>query len=141
MWAALLSNSGSSLAMVAFQAVRLQAGLLPHALHGVFADAQRRGQLAAAPGRRPVAGFFPRGRQDAGAQGRSQHFGFLAGMISVQSFDSALPEALLPAHDGGGGGPELALDPVERRAFGQPQNQLGAKHVSGGQRTRLGYAA
>jgi len=62
-------------------------------------------------------------------------------MIRVQAFQSVLPEALLPAHDGGRRGPELPLDGVEGRAFGQHQNQLGAKHVSGGQRTGLGNAA
>jgi hypothetical protein len=35
----------------------------------------------------------------------------------------------------------LSLDCVERRAFGQHQNQLGTKHLSGGQRTGLGDAA
>ena len=47
--------------------------------------------------------------------------------------ESVLPEALFPAHDGGRGGLELSLDRVEGRAFGQHQNQLGAKHISGGQ--------
>jgi len=62
-------------------------------------------------------------------------------MISVQSFDSGLPEALLPANDGGRRGLELSRDRVERRAFRQHQNQLGAKHISGGQGTGLGDAA
>jgi len=38
-------------------------------------------------------------------------------------------------------GLELSLDSVEGRIFRQHQNQLGAKHVTGGQRTRLGDAA
>jgi hypothetical protein len=36
---------------------------------------------------------------------------------------------------------ELSLDRAEGRAFRQHQNQLSAKHVSGGQRTGLGDAA
>jgi len=42
---------------VAFEAVRLQARFLPNAMHRVFADTERRGQLAATPVRRPVARF------------------------------------------------------------------------------------
>jgi hypothetical protein len=79
-------------------------------MHGVFADTQRGGQFAATPVGGPVAGSSPRGGQDAGAPSGSQHTGFLAGMIGVQSFDSGLPEALLPANDGGGGRLELPLD-------------------------------
>ncbi len=126
---------------VAFETVWLQSRFLPNPMHGVFADAQHGGQLAATPVRGPVVRFSPRGRQDTGAQSRSQHPGFLAGMIGVQSLESVLPEALLPANDGGRRGLELSLDCVERRAFGQHQNQLGAKHISGGQRTGLGDAA
>ena len=127
---------------VAFETVRLQACFLPDAMHGVFADTQCGGQFATTPVRGPVAGFSPGGGQDAGAQSRSQHTGFLAGMIGVQSLESVLPEALLPANDGGSRGLELSLDRVERRrAFGQHQNQLGAKHISRGQRTGLGDAA
>ena len=63
---------------VAFETVRFQARFLPHAMHGLFADAERSGQFAATPVRRPVARFSPRGRQDAGAQSRSQHTGLLA---------------------------------------------------------------
>ena len=126
---------------VAFEAVRLESGLLPNPMHSVLADAQPGGQFAATPVRGPVAGFFPRGGQDAGAQSGSQHTGLLAGMIGVQSLESVLPEALFPAHDGGRRGLELSLDRVEGRAFGQHQNQLGAKHISGGQSTGLGDAA
>jgi hypothetical protein len=46
-----------------FQAVRLQAGFLPNPMHGVFTDAQRRGQLATAPVRRRVARPSPRSGQ------------------------------------------------------------------------------
>ena len=126
---------------VAFEPVRLQAGFLPNPMHGIFADAQHGSQFAATPVRGPVAGFFPRSGQDAGAHSGSQHTGLLAGMIGVQSLKPILPEALLPAHDGGRRGLELSLDRIERRAFGQHQNQLGAKHISGGQSTRLGDAA
>ena len=75
---------------VAFEAMRLQARFLPNPMHGVFADAQRGGQLAATPVRGPVAGLSPRGGQDAGAQSRSQHTGLLAGMIGVQSLESVI---------------------------------------------------
>jgi len=125
---------------VAFEAVRLQARFLPNPMHGVFADAPHGGQFAATPVRGPVAGFFPRGGQDTGAQSGSQHTGFLAGMIGVQPFESVLPEALLPANDRRRSGRQPLLDRVERRAFSQHQNQLGAKHISGGQRTGLGDA-
>ena len=72
---------------VAFQAVRLQAGFLPDAMHGVFTDAQRGGQFAATPVRRAVAGLSPRGGQNAGAQSGRQHTGLLAGMIGVQALE------------------------------------------------------
>ena len=98
---------------VAFEAVRFQARFLPNAMHCVFADAERRGQLATTPVRRPVARFSPRRRQDAGTQSRSQHTGLLAGMIGIQSLQSVLPEALLPANDGGRRGLELSLNRIE----------------------------
>ena len=126
---------------VAFEAVRFQTGLLPNSMYGVFADAQRGSQLAATPVRGPVAGFSPRVGQNAGAQSGSQYTGFLAGMMGVQSIESVTTEALLPANDRGRRGLELSLDRVEGRAFVQHQNQLGAKHISGGQRSRLGDAA
>jgi hypothetical protein len=84
-----------------------------------------------------VAGFSPRGVQNAGAQSGSQYTRLLAGMIGVQPIEPVVPEALLPANDGGRRGLELSLDRAERHAFPQHQNQLGAKHISGGQRTRL----
>ncbi len=126
---------------VAFEAVWLQARFLPNAMHGVFADAQRGGQFAATPVRRPVAGLSPRGRQDASVQSRSQHPGLLAGMIGVQSLDPLLPETLLPANDRGRSGLQPLLDRVEGRPFCQHQDQLGAKHVTGRQSTGLGDAA
>lgn len=126
---------------VAFETVWFQAGFLPNAMHGVFADAQRGGQFAATPVRRPVAGFSARGGQDTGTQGRSQHTGHLAGMIGVQSLQPVVPKALLPANDSGRRSLELSLDGVERRAFRQHQNQLGTKHISGGQSTGLSDAA
>ena len=43
-------------------------------------------------------------------------------MKGVQSFESLLPETLLPANDGGRRGLELVLDGVERCALGQQQN-------------------
>lgn len=117
---------------VAFEAVRLQARFLPNPMHSVFTDAQRGGQFAATPVRRPVAGLSPRGGHNAGAQSGRQHTGLLTRMIGVQSLESVLPEALLPANDGGRRGLELLLDGTKGRAFRQHQNQLGAKHISGG---------
>ena len=114
------------------EAVRLQARFFPHAMHGVFANAQHGGQFAATPVRGSIAGLSPRGGQDAGPQSGSQHTGFLPRVIGIQSFESELPEALLPANDGGRRSLELALDRAKGRAFRQHQNQLGAKHVSGG---------
>ena len=126
---------------IAFQTMRLQTRFLPNAMHGVFADAQRGGQLAATPVGGSVAGLSPRGGQNAGAQSRSQHSGLLAGMIGVQSLESVLPEALLPANDRRRRGLQPLLDGIEGRAFRQHQDQLGAKHVPGGQRPGLGDAA
>ena len=126
---------------VAFETVRLQARFLPNAMHGVFADARGGSQFAATPVCGPVVRFSPGGRQDASTQSRSQHTGLLAGMIGVQSLESALPEALLPANDPRRGGLKLLLDRVEGRAFCQHEDQLGAKHVSGRQSTGLGDAA
>ncbi len=77
---------------VAFETVRLQASLFPNAMDGVFADAQHRGQLAAAPVCGSVAWLSPRDRQYPGPQSRGQHTGLLAGMIGVQSIQSILPE-------------------------------------------------
>jgi hypothetical protein len=91
--------------------------------------------------RGPVARFFPRDRQDAGAQRGSQHTGLLAGMISVQPLESVLPEALLPANDGGRRGLELSLDRAEGGTLCQHEDQLGAKHISGRKSTGLGDAA
>ena len=107
---------------VAFQSVRLQAGFLPNPMYGVFADTQGGGQFAATPVRGPVAGFFSRGGQDAGTQSGSPNLGFLAGMIRVQSFQSVLPEALLPANDGRRSGLQLPLDGVEGRTFCQHED-------------------
>ena len=82
---------------VAFEAVRFQTGLLPNPMYGVFADAQRGSQLTATPVRGSVARFSPRSGQNEGAQSGSQYAGLLAGMIGVESLESAAPEALLPA--------------------------------------------
>jgi hypothetical protein len=53
---------------VSFEAMRLEAGFLPNAMHGTFADVQCRGQLAATPVRGAVTGLSPRGGQDTGAK-------------------------------------------------------------------------
>jgi hypothetical protein len=62
---------------VSFEAMRLEAGFLPNAMHGIFADVQCRGQLAATPVRGAVTGLSPRGGQDTGAQsGGLEHWAF-----------------------------------------------------------------
>ena len=45
---------------VAFQTMRFQAGFLPGAMHGIFADTQDRSQLAATPVRRAILRLSPR---------------------------------------------------------------------------------
>ena len=126
---------------VTLQAVGLQARFFPDPMHCVLADSQRRRQFAATPMRGTVAGFLAGGRQNPGAQSRSQHRGLLAGMIGIEPIEPGLEEALLPANDGGSSGLQPALDGAEGRAFGQHQDELGAKDVAGRQRTRLSNAA
>jgi len=62
-------------------------------------------------------------------------------MTGVESIEPALLEAPLPTQDRGRGGLEMPFDGVEGCALRQQQDQFGAKHVSGGQRTGLGNAA
>ena len=101
MSAALLSNSGSSLAIVTLQAVGFQARFFPDPMHRVLADTQRGRQFAATPMGGTVAGFLAGGRQDPGPQSRSQNRRLLAGMIGIEPVEPGLEEALLPADDGG----------------------------------------
>jgi len=65
-------------------------------MHRVFADTERRGQLAATPVRNPSLGFLRDGRQDAGRKAGVSNWAS-AGMIGVQSSSPYRPEALLPA--------------------------------------------
>jgi hypothetical protein len=70
-----------------------------------------------------------------------KHIGWLARFMSIQSIHAGIKEARLPAADGRRRSPKLPLDGVERCTLSQHQNQPGAKHISSGQRTRLGDAA
>ena len=115
---------------VALQAVRPQASLGPDAMHGVFTDAQRRGQLTAAPVRGTIAGFLASGPQNAGAQKRGQHPGALAGMMGIEAIQTGCQEPLLPTNDRRSCGLQPLLDRAKGRTVGQHQDQLGAEHVS-----------
>ena len=64
---------------VALQAVRLQASFLPDAVHGVLADAQSGGQLAATPVRRAVLGRLARGGKNPRPQPAVSTVGFCPG--------------------------------------------------------------
>ena len=99
---------------VTLQAMGFQASFFPDPMHSVLADSQRCCQFAATPMRGTVAGFLAGGRQNPGSQTRSQHRSFLAGMISVQSIEPGLEEALLPANDRGSTGLQPALNSVEQ---------------------------
>jgi hypothetical protein len=62
-------------------------------------------------------------------------------MMGIQSIHPQPKEARLPADGGRCRGSKLLLDHAESGTFGQHQDQAGAKHISGGQRTRLRNAA
>jgi hypothetical protein len=62
-------------------------------------------------------------------------------MTDVHSIEPEFPKAPLPANDRGRGGLQPMLNGVERRAFCQQEDQLGAKHVSGRQGAGLGNGA
>jgi hypothetical protein len=110
-------------------------------MHGVFADTQHRRQFAATPMGRAIAGFLAGSRQNPGPNRRGQHADRLTGMIGVEAIEAGGQKALLPANDRRCGGLEPLFDRIEGGPFGQHQEQLGAKHISGGQRTGLGDAA
>ena len=122
---------------IAFEPMRLQSSFSPGPMDGVFAHSQDRSQLAATPVRRSIARFLTRCRQNLRPQSRCQHAGRLTRMMGIQSIHSQPKEARLPADDGRCRGAKLLLDHAETGAFGQHQNQSSAKHISGGQRTRL----
>jgi hypothetical protein len=126
---------------VTLQAMRLQASLSPHPMHGVLADAQGCGQLAATPVRGTVLRLFTGSRQNPGSQLRSQYPSRLSRMAGIQAVDPRGKEALLPAADRGCRGPQPVLDCAERGALCQHQDELDAKDISGWQRARLGDAA
>ena len=62
-------------------------------------------------------------------------------MVGVDTIQSRLQEALLPANDGWSTGLQPAFDGVEGCTFGQQEDQLGTEDVPGWQGTRLGNAA
>ena len=82
---------------ITLQAMGLQARFFPNPMHCVLADSQRRRQFAATPMGGTVAGFLASGGQNPGAQSRSQQRRLLAGVIGIESVESGLEEALLPA--------------------------------------------
>ena len=126
---------------VALQAVRLQAGLFPHPMHCVLADAQRCGKLATTPVSGTVLRLLAGSRENPGSQLRSQHGSRLSGMTRIQAIHTRSKEALLPPADRRRRGPQPLLDRIERRSLGQHQNQPGAEDISGGQRAGLGTTA
>jgi hypothetical protein len=107
---------------VAFQTMRFQTRFFPNAMHGVFTDAQRSGQFAAAPMGGSVAWLFACGGQNASPQSRSEYAGWLAGMIGVQSIHPILLKALFPATDGGRCGLQPFFDCVKGCALCQQQD-------------------
>ena len=58
-------------------------------------------------------------------------------MIGIEPIDSGLQKALFPANDRGSTGLQAAFDRVEGSSFGQHQDELGAKNITGRQRTGL----
>src|SRR5262245_56942196 len=83
---------------VALQPMRLQAGFMPDALDGIFADLQVFGQFAARPMSGSVTGLASRGFQYLRLQSRSDHRGFLSRMPDLQQASHALFfEAASPA--------------------------------------------
>src|ERR1700723_756743 len=126
---------------VPLQAVGLQTGFLPDAMHGVFADAQFRSQLAATPVGRTVLRLPTRGGKNPRTQLRSQYKSRLSGMAGIQTIDSRSTKTLLPPDDGWCRRPQLLLDGAERRPLGQHQDQSRAEYISGRQRAGLGNAA
>jgi len=99
---------------ITLQAVGFEASFFPHAMHRVFADAQRCRQFAAAPMRRTIFGLLAHGRQNPSSQRWSQNRGCLPGMIGIQTVESGFEKALLPADDGGCAGLQLPFDGVVR---------------------------
>jgi hypothetical protein len=126
---------------VMLQAMGFQASFFPDPMHSVLADSQRCRQFAATPLRGTVAGFLASGRQNPGAQSRSQYRGLLAGVIGIKPIEPGLEETPLSADDGGSRGLQLPLDRAERRALSQHPDKLGAKDIACGQGTRLSDAA
>ena len=126
---------------VTLQTVRLQARLLPDAVHGVLAETQGGGQLAATPVRRAILGRLARCGKDPRPQLGGQHRGLLSGMSRIQPVQSGGQKTLLPTTDGRRGCSQPQLDGTVRSAFGQHQDQPGAKEIPGRQRPGLGNAA
>lgn len=126
---------------VTLQPMRLQARLLPDAVHGILADTQLSRQFAATPVRGTVLRFSASGRKDPGPQLRREHRCGLTGMAGIQPVDAGSQEPLLPAADGGCRGCQPFFDGVPGGAVGQHQDQPGTKCVPGRQRARHRDAA
>ena len=123
------------------QPVRLQTRLMPNAMHGILADAQRRRQLTAAPVRRLVGGRLARRSQNPRPQSGRKHERLLPRVCRVQSLQSCGQETLLPAADGRSRGSQAMLDRAVGCPFCQHQDQPGAKDIARRQRTGLSDAA
>ena len=84
---------------VAFQAVRLQSGFLPYAMHHVLAHVDRRSQLAAAPVRGSVFRFSSEWLPESWLAKRASARRPSARMVRIQSFHAGLHKPLFPARD------------------------------------------
>ena len=121
---------------VALEAMRLDVGLAPNAVHEILADAEMLGEFAAGPMGGTVGGLVTGGAKYPGAQPRRKLRGRLAGAMRFEPVEAALEEALFPARDGRRSRVELFLDGVVGEAVGEQQQDLGAQHEAGGQRLR-----
>src|SRR5690349_25052413 len=84
---------------VTIQAVRLQACLRPHALHGGLADAERFGHLAARPVRAAVGRSLLRPARDARLHLGGRDARLAAFVAWIEARDSVLLEAPFPTRD------------------------------------------
>ncbi len=122
----------------AFQSMRLQAGLLPHAMHYILTDTQRNGQFPATPVGRAIARFAARRAQDSRAQSGVSTVGFWPGwyvsrpsmpFARNRSFHRMIVGAVVWS---------CGLIMLKDAPSSQQQNQFGAEHITRRQRARLG---
>lgn len=126
---------------VALKPVRLQASLLPDAMHGILADVQSRSQLTATPVRRSIRGRLAGRGQNPRPQPGSEYGRLLTGVSRVQSIQPVRHKALLPAADRRSCRSQPLLDRTVGGALGEHENQPGAEHIAGRQRPRLSDTA